>query len=124
MIIDKPFLNVFCAGLAAVALALAAGCATDGVGSSSRSTVPDTATVIKLMDTPLRDTSICLGPDDTYYMTGTIEPFWKYNEGIRLWKSRGLVHWEPLGMVWKYGSSPWHKKYLDAGKPLWAPEVH
>ena len=124
VIIDKPFLNVFCAGLAAVALALAAGCATDGVGSSSCSTVPDTATVIKLIDTPLRDTSICLGPDDTYYMTGTIEPFWKYNEGIRLWKSHDLVHWEPLGMVWKYGSSPWHKPYLEAGKPLWAPEVH
>lgn len=79
---------------------------------------PDTPAVIKLMDTPLRDTSICLGHDNTYYMTGTIQPFWKYNEGIKLWKSPDLAHWQPLGMVWKYGSSPWHRPYLEAGKPL------
>lgn len=95
-----------------------AGCATSGPSA------PDTAAVIKLMDTPLRDTSICLGPGNTYYMTGAIQPFWKYNEGVKLWKSPDLVHWEPLGMVWKYGDSPWHKKYLEAKKPLWAPEVH
>jgi len=116
--IKKDILRGLLAASAVIALTLAAGCAT------GRSPAPDTPAVIKLIDTPLRDTSICLGPDDTYYMTGTIEPFWKYNEGIRLWKSPDLVHWEPLGMVWKYGSSPWHKKYLEAGKPLWAPEVH
>ena len=78
----------------------------------------------KLMDTPLRDTSICRGPDGTWYMTGTVEPFWTYNEGIKLWKSSDLVNWEPLGFVWKYGASPWHKPYLDSKKPLWAPEIH
>ncbi len=80
----------------------------------------------KLMDTPLRDPSICRGPDGTYYLTGTSEPFWGFNNenGIRLWNSKDLVTWEPLGTVWRYGSSPWHEKYLKAKKPLWAPEIH
>ena len=80
----------------------------------------------KLLDTPLRDPSICLGPDHTYYLTGTSEPFWGFNNenGIRLWKSKDLVKWEPLGTVWRYGASPWHAKYLKAREPLWAPEVH
>jgi len=80
--------------------------------------------VRKLMDTPLRDTSICLGPDGQYYLTGTVEPFWGFNEGIKLWRSPDLTNWMGLGFVWKYGASPWHQKYLQAKKPLWAPEVH
>jgi DUF1680 family protein len=80
----------------------------------------------KLMDTPLRDPSVCVGPDGTYYLTGTSEPFWGFNNesGIRVWKSTDMVKWEPLGTVWRYGESPWHKKYLEAKKPLWAPEIH
>jgi beta-xylosidase len=80
----------------------------------------------KLMDTPLRDPSICLGPGGTYYLTGTSEPFWGFNNeaGIRVWKSRDRVTWEPLGTVWRYGESPWHKPFLEAKKPLWAPEIH
>jgi beta-xylosidase len=76
------------------------------------------------MDTPLRDTSICRGPDGMWYMTGTVEPFWAFNEGIKVWKSKDMTSWEPLGFVWKYGRSPWHKPYREAGKPLWAPEIH
>jgi beta-xylosidase len=76
------------------------------------------------MDTPLRDTSICRGPDGTWYLTGTVEPFWAYNEGIKVWKSQDLTNWTGLGFVWKYGKSPWHKRYLDKKKPLWVPEIH
>ena len=80
----------------------------------------------KLFDTRLRDPSICRGPSDTYYLTGTSEPFWAYNNehGIRVWKSPDLTTWEPLGTVWRYGASLWHAKYLQAKKPLWAPEIH
>jgi hypothetical protein len=78
----------------------------------------------QISDMPLRDTSICRGPDGTWYLTGTVEPFWAYNEGIRIWSSKDLKTWRDLGMVWRYGASPWHKPYLDAKKPLWAPEVH
>lgn len=78
----------------------------------------------KLMDMPLRDTSVCRGTDGTWYLTGTVEPFWNYNEGIKLWKSPDLITWEPMGFIWKYGASPWHEKYLQAKKPVWAPEIH
>jgi len=57
-------------------------------------------------------------------MTGTVEPFWGYNEGIKVWKSKDLANWKPLGFVWKYGGSPWHAPYIEKKQPLWAPEVH
>lgn len=78
----------------------------------------------QLLDTPLRDTSICRGPDGMWYLTGTVEPFWDYNAGIKVWKSKDLTKWEALGFVWKYGTSAWHKPYLEKKKPLWAPEIH
>jgi beta-xylosidase len=78
----------------------------------------------RIADMPLRDTSICRGPDNTWYLTGTVEPFWGYNEGIRVWSSKDMKSWQDLGMVWRYGTSPWHKPYLDVKKPLWAPEIH
>ena len=74
----------------------------------------------KLMDIYLRDPSICMGPDSTWYLTGTINP----PEGIKVWRSYDLVKWESLGVVWKPGASPWHKPYLKQGIPLWAPEIH
>jgi hypothetical protein len=97
------------------------------VGIVDSAPVPNAAPGLrKLFDEPLRDPAICLGPDRTYYLTGTSPPFWGYNNesGIRLWKSKDLVAWEPLGTVWRYGASPWHAAYLKAKKPLWAPEVH
>lgn len=78
----------------------------------------------QLADIPLRDTSLCRGPDGAWYMTGTVEPFWGYNEGIRVWVSKDLQNWTGLGMVWRYGTSAWHKPYLEVKKPLWAPEIH
>ena len=45
----------------------------------------------RLMDTPLRDTSICRGPEGLWYLTGTVEPFWAYNEGIKVWRSPDLT---------------------------------
>jgi beta-xylosidase len=91
-----------------------------------RGATPTPAGLRKLLDVPLRDPSICRGPDGSYYLTGTSEPFWGFNNdnGIRVWKSKDLKTWEALGTVWRYGGSPWHEKYLKAKKPLWAPEIH
>jgi beta-xylosidase len=72
---------------------------------------------------PLRDTSICRGPD-AWYLTGTVPPFFGFNEGIQIWRSPDLTNWTGLGFVWKYGGSPWHKPYLEKKKSLWAPEIH
>jgi len=77
----------------------------------------------RIMDTPLRDTSICRGPGGWWHLTGTVEPFWEYNRGIVVWKSKDMTHWESLGMVWQYGESAWHRPFLAAKKPLWAPEI-
>ncbi len=74
----------------------------------------------KLMDVYLRDPSICRGGDHWWYLTGTINP----PDGIQVWKSKDLISWESLGIVWKPGNSPWHKPYLQQGRPLWAPEIH
>ena len=58
-----------------------------------------------ILDVPLRDPSICRGPDGAFYLTGTLsfkdegEDF-DNNPGIRLWKSQDLKNWEDLGLVW------------------------
>jgi xylan 1,4-beta-xylosidase len=99
-------------------------------------------TVIQpLFDRAMRDVSVCIGPDGTYYLTGTTanntngvedKNSWYYvNEGIRLWKSKDLKNWEPLGLVWSLDKdAAWAKEFKIweyAGVParsLWAPEVH
>jgi len=106
-----------------LAFFLALGCTLPEVHGQTATNSPPLP-VRKLMDLPLRDPSICRGPDGRWYLTGTVEPFWGYNEGIKVWQSKDLTIWEPLGWVWKYGGSPWHEKYLKARRPLWAPEIH
>lgn len=80
--------------------------------------------VEKIGNIPLRDTSICCGPDNYYYLTGTIPPFFGDNRGIKIWKSQDLKNWTDLGIVWQYGESPWHAPYRAQKKSLWAPEIH
>ena len=91
-----------------------------------RPVVPPPKGLRRLLDEPMRDPSVCRAPDGTYYLTGTSPPFWRDNNdnGIRVWKSKDLQAWEPLGSVWRYGKSPWHAKYMAAQRPLWAPEIH
>ena len=93
-------------------------------GAAAAAAATNALPLRQLMSTPLRDPSICRGPDGTWYLTGTVPPFWSYNEGIKVWRSKDFTNWVPLGFVWKYGRSPWHAKYLEAKKPLWAPEIH
>jgi lysophospholipase L1-like esterase/pimeloyl-ACP methyl ester carboxylesterase len=45
----------------------------------------------QLMNAPLRDTSICRGPD-AWYLTGTVEPFYGFNEGMFIFKANGRYH--------------------------------
>lgn len=79
-----------------------------------------------LFDFPVRDTCICLA-GDTYYLTGTTgaPTWWKTNEGIRIWKSRDLVTWDPLGLVWSFEKdATWQTKVIDGHRAIWAPELH
>jgi len=88
-----------------------------------------------LFDSAVRDTCICLGPEGTYYLTGTTAAnpapardktgWWWVNEGIRLWKSRDLKQWQPLGLVWSLEKdATWAKQTKGGKRAVWAPEVH
>ncbi len=83
-----------------------------------------------LLDLHIRDTVICLGGDGHYYMTGsTGDNIWKFNDGVELWRSPDLAHWDYLGLVWSIErDGGWEKQWrARAGVPfraLWAPEIH
>jgi|GEM_PF-319647 len=100
----------------------------------------------RLLDIPMRDPNITLGPDGYYYLVGTTDPapgyttigsndlssqMWTINDGIRMWKSRDLEHWESLGLIWsldKDGAGTWvnwwPKGTNNPGTAIWAPEIH
>jgi len=86
----------------------------------------EAATLRPLFDFPVRDTCVCLGPDDTYYLTGTTghPTWWNTNEGIRVWKSKDLKTWEPLGLVWSFARDATWQKPKDNHQAIWAPELH
>lgn len=79
-----------------------------------------------LFDFPVRDTSVCAGPDGTYYLTGTTgaPTWWKTNEGIRMWKSKDLKTWEPMGLVWSFENDLTWQVLKGDKQAIWAPEVH
>lgn len=91
---------------------------------------PAVPPVQPLFETGLRDTAICRGPDNTFYLTGTIGPdFMVANEGIPLWKSTDLKNWVSLGLVWTFErDGTWQKVWSERNgnrrRALWAPEVH
>jgi len=86
-----------------------------------------------LFDYPVRDTSVCPGPDKIYYLIGTTghPTWWNVNEGVRMWKSKDLKTWDAMGLVWSYEkNATWQKvKTAPDGKKIadsaiWAPEIH
>jgi xylan 1,4-beta-xylosidase len=91
---------------------------------------PPIPPVTPLLDVGLRDTAITRGPDNTYYLTGTIGPdFMTANEGIRIWKSTDLKQWVSLGLVWSFErDGTWQKEWTVKNgtrrRAVWAPEVH
>jgi beta-xylosidase len=91
---------------------------------------PAMPVVKPILDVPLRDVSICMGGDKYYYLTGTLGPdFMVSNEGIRIWKSKDLKNWEPLGLVWGIDrDGTWQKQWTTKNgnkrRALWAPEIH
>ncbi|MBE6719786.1 MAG: hypothetical protein E7571_03890 [Ruminococcaceae bacterium] len=69
----------------------------------------------------IRDPFILLD-GDTYYLTGTIPPYWNgKSEGVKLWKSSDLLHWEEVGFILHRSvanADSWYRDYW------WAPEIH
>ena len=93
---------------------------------------PFTPPAKPMVDVPMRDMDVSRGPDGTYYLTGTVENFWRGNPGIPLWKSRDLKNWEFVGYVWTFAKdakADWQKGKLNADgtrtpKPMWGPRFH
>ncbi|PTQ94895.1 glycosyl hydrolase family 43 [Mucilaginibacter yixingensis] len=91
---------------------------------------PPMPEVHAILDEPLRDVSICKGGDGAYYLTGTLGPqFMTDNEGIKLWRSKDLKNWQPLGLVWGIDrDGTWQKQWTEKNgqkrRALWAPEIH
>jgi beta-xylosidase len=67
------------------------------------------------LDRPLRDPSICRGPDGVYYLTGTVStraaadgsPDFYENDGVYLWRSGDLQRWQALGCVMAFRDQPY-----------------
>jgi len=82
------------------------------------------------LEVHVRDTVICLGGDGNYYMTGsTGDNIWAFNDGVELWKSADLEHWEYLGLVWSLEKEGgWEKQWVSLhglpSRAIWAPEIH
>ena len=91
-----------------------------------------------LFEYPLRDTSICVGGDGVYYLTGTTgsPDWWAVTGDIQVWKSSDLKTWTPViekprkrSVVWNIDrDGTWETPIpLRDGapfRPLWAPEIH
>ncbi len=87
-----------------------------------------------LFDFPLRDTCILLGPDGQYYLTGTTghPVWWTQNDGIRMYRSSDLIHWEQMdqpgdndGLIWSLEKEgTWARRWVNGYRAVWAPELH
>ncbi len=86
---------------------------------------PGIGQIKPLMESPLRDTCVCVGPDG-YYLTGTTgaPTWWDTNEGIRIWKSKDLKRWVSLGLVWSFDKDMSWQKKQGSKQAIWAPELH
>ena len=106
--------------------------------------LPSGIPVRKLFDEIVRDPNITAGPDGMYYMVATTNPapgyttlfsdgggkdtqMWHISDGIRMWRSPDMVHWEALGLVWSLDKDAtwahWYKG-KNPGVTVWAPEIH
>lgn len=83
-----------------------------------------------IWDVNMRDAVIIVGGDGNYYLTGsTGRNIWKLNDGVELYKSKDLIKWDYLGLVWSIEKDGgWEKTWrLRHGMPVravWAPELH
>ena len=68
----------------------------------------------------IRDTSIILGHDNNYYMTGTSGDM----DSIHIWRSSNLKSWEHFHTAFTFETDPelWYNR--DPKRLLWAPEIH
>lgn len=102
-----------------------------------RGPLPALPAIKPLMDYPMRDTSICVGHDGAYYMTGTTgaPDWWAVTGDLQVWRSEDLATWTPVvqkprerSVVWNIDrDGTWEKRtpLRDNApfRPMWAPEI-
>ncbi len=91
-----------------------------------------------LLDYAIRDTSVALGPDGIYYLTGTTgsPDINAVTSDVQVWKSPDLVKWSPVvdrprlrSIVWNVDrDGTWQKQIGQRDgapfRPVWGPEIH
>jgi beta-xylosidase len=131
-------------GLAFSAMLVAAP-VSDPVAPVNDSALQIPQGVRPLFDTWMRDTYVTYAPDGFYYLTGTTaapgrDHCWDWNDGLYLWRSADLVHWEPLGLIWSLDrDATWQSQPVlvktgqrspsgdlmdNRRRAVWAPEIH
>lgn len=79
----------------------------------------------------MRDASICLGPDNVYYLVGAMSDnsIWYHNEGVNLWKSVDLKNWTYVGLVWSFENDAsttdktWNLFYDQQFRAIWNTKI-
>lgn len=104
----------------------------------------DRQVVAPILDVPLRDPSICRGPDGTYYLTGTGATVGADGNAdfdncttIRIWKSPDLRTWTELCVAFDLAKAGWNDRWATGPRALagqadaprhnlgvTAPEIH
>ena len=78
------------------------------------------ARVLKpILPEPLTDPSVCRGPDEAFYLTGSLvlSESGASPDVVRVWRSTDLLHWKALGPVWTRPEG-------DPKSGVCAPEIH
>jgi hypothetical protein len=79
----------------------------------------------------MRDASICIGPDNVYYLVGAMSDnsIWYHNEGVNLWKSVDLKNWTYVGLVWSFENDAsttdktWNLFYDQQFRAVWNTKI-
>jgi len=81
----------------------------------------EAALIEPILDVPLSDTSICAGPDNMYYLTGTTD-----GASLQIWTSRDLKSWAGPKEVWSLErEGTWQKgSEAEGASGICAPEIH
>ncbi|NQX67559.1 family 43 glycosylhydrolase [Paenibacillus alba] len=73
----------------------------------------------RILDVSLKDASICTGPDDMYYMTGTTD-----GSSLQVWTSADLQSWTGPAAVWSLEQEGTWQKESGGSSGICAPEIH
>jgi hypothetical protein len=89
--------------------------------SSFAVTVPEAGAkaLEPIISVPLKDPSVCRGPDNAFYMTGsaTASSSGLSPGAVHVWRSTDLIHWKGLGQVWVLPGD-------DNTQSMSSPEIH